>query len=230
MATSAQLEANRANAQLSTGPSSPEGKAKCSHNALKTGLTGRTILLPSDDVAAYQNLVSLTNKKFEPTTDEEKLLVQSIADTEWRLLRIPTLEAGIYAIGRVELAGECAFETDPSARAAMIEALIFRTYRKDLGNLALQESRLNKQLEKHKAQLDQLQEDRESLAVDRRNTAMLAFDRAKTKNERFNAAEFGSEFSEEYIGARHQAFRKRGWEALPQFDRAWKARTRSQAA
>jgi hypothetical protein len=230
MATPAQIEANRANAQLSSGPSSPEGKAKCSHNALKTGLTGRTILLPSDDVAAYQNLVALTKKKFDPSTDEEKLLVQSIADTEWRLLRIPTLEAGLYALGRNELAGECAFETDPQARAAMLEALIFRTYRKDLSNLALQESRLNKQLEKHKAQLNQLQQDRESLALERRNAAMLAFDAAKTKKEPFNAAEFGFEFSEDYISARHQAFRKRGWEALPQFDRAWKAKIRSQAA
>jgi hypothetical protein len=230
MATPAQLEANRANAQLSSGPSSPEGKAKSSHNALKTGLTGRTILLPSDDVAAYQNLISLIEKKFQPESGEEKLLVQSIADTEWRLLRIPTLEAGIYALGRVELAGECAFETDPQARAPMIEALIFRTYRKDLSNLALQESRLNRQLEKHKSALNQLLEDRESLAVDRRNNAMIAFDRAKTKNEPFNAAEFGFEFSAEYLGARLEAFRKRGWDALPQFDRAWKAKIRAQAA
>jgi hypothetical protein len=65
MATPAQIDANRANAQLSTGPSSPEGKAKSSHNALKTGLTGRTILLPTDDVAAYQNLVSLIEKMHE---------------------------------------------------------------------------------------------------------------------------------------------------------------------
>jgi hypothetical protein len=39
----ARLAANRANAQHSTGPTTPEGKAKSSHNAVKTGLTGRTI-------------------------------------------------------------------------------------------------------------------------------------------------------------------------------------------
>ena len=39
MATPSQVEANRANAQFSTGPSSPEGKLKISHNALKTGLS-----------------------------------------------------------------------------------------------------------------------------------------------------------------------------------------------
>jgi len=46
MASPNQLAANRANAQLSAGPTSSEGNAKISHNALKTGLTGRTVLLP----------------------------------------------------------------------------------------------------------------------------------------------------------------------------------------
>jgi hypothetical protein len=150
----AQLAANRANAQLSSGPSSPEGKLKVSHNALKTGLTGRTILLPSDDVAAYQSLVALINQKFNPGNDLEKHLPQSIADTEWRLLRIPTLEAGLYALGRNELAADC---PDPS----VLEALIFRTYQKDLRNLALQERRLRNQLKEDTAELCRLQQERQ---------------------------------------------------------------------
>jgi len=54
MSSPKQIEANRANSLLSTGPTSSAGKAKVAHNAVKTGLTGRTVLLPSDDVAAYQ--------------------------------------------------------------------------------------------------------------------------------------------------------------------------------
>ena len=147
MASEAQINANRANARLSTGPTSAAGKLKSSHNALKTGLTGRTILLPTDDVDAYRKLVAIIETKFAPETGAEKLIVQSIADIEWRLLRIPTLEAGIYALGRNELAAECSSETDPQVRAAMIEALIFRTHRKELNNLTLQENRLRRQLE-----------------------------------------------------------------------------------
>jgi hypothetical protein len=47
---------------------------------------------------------------------------ETIVDTEWRLLRIPDLEAGLYALGRDELAADCASETKPQARASMLNA------------------------------------------------------------------------------------------------------------
>jgi len=43
-------------------------------------------------------------QQYEPVGDEEQTLVQSLADTQWRLLRIPSLEAGICALGRLEFA------------------------------------------------------------------------------------------------------------------------------
>jgi hypothetical protein len=228
MATPSQVEANRANAQFSTGPSSPEGKLKVSHNALKTGLTGRTILLPSDDVAAYQNFTAITYNKFQPATDEEKLLVQSIVDTEWRLLRIPTLESALYGLGRNEFSAEASHEPNDQARAAALDAIVYRAYRKDFSNLALQENRLNRQLAKHTAQLAQLQSDRELLVNLRRNEAMVAFQKAKIAKQPFDAAEFGFEFSTEYLSARCEAFRQGSHTALPAFDRAWKTKLRSE--
>lgn len=76
MATPAQIAANQANAQLSTGPTSAEGKARCSHNAVKTGLTGQTILIPSESVGAYTAHIARINAKFNPATDEECTLVR----------------------------------------------------------------------------------------------------------------------------------------------------------
>ena len=51
MATAAQIEANRRNAQKSTGPKTDEGKARVRRNALKHGMTARTIMpvLPQED-------------------------------------------------------------------------------------------------------------------------------------------------------------------------------------
>ncbi|MHC4445109.1 MAG: hypothetical protein ACYTA5_21125 [Planctomycetota bacterium] len=44
-----QLQANRQNAKKSTGPKTPEGKARSSQNALKHGLLARQILINDDD-------------------------------------------------------------------------------------------------------------------------------------------------------------------------------------
>ena len=64
MASEAQTLANQKNAQLSTGPTTPDGKNRSSHNAVKTGLTGQTVLLPSDDAAAYQAHIARLNGQF----------------------------------------------------------------------------------------------------------------------------------------------------------------------
>src|SRR6185437_8296580 len=73
----AQVAANRANAQLSTGPSSNEGKATSCLNAVKTGLTGRTVLLHTDDAAEYQHYLAAYEKEFSPVGQRECDLVQS---------------------------------------------------------------------------------------------------------------------------------------------------------
>ena len=51
MATAAQIEANRRNAQKSTGPKTERGKARARRNAITHGMTARTILpvLPQED-------------------------------------------------------------------------------------------------------------------------------------------------------------------------------------
>jgi hypothetical protein len=211
MASLNQLAANRANAQLSTGPTSSEGKAKVSHNALKTGLTGRTVLLPTEDVAAYQAHVERILQQFTPESDEEKRLTQSLADTLWRLDRIPSLEAGIYAIGRRELAAQFADEEDEAVRKAMIEAQVFLTYRRDLNNLSVQEARLRRQYEKDEAELKRRTAERDKAARDRRTAenrrwqdAILHYRTARECGIAFDPTEIGFEFSAEEIAAREQ--------------------------
>lgn len=151
-----QLIANRQNAQLSTGPKSDEGKATSSLNAVKTGLTGRTVLLPTDDAAEYQCHVAAYTKEFQPVGQRECDLVQSIADTQWRLLRIPSLEAGIYALGHLEF-GAALEEHDAALRPGMIEVRTFLAYERQLRNLHLQESRLQRRREKEIAELREIQ-------------------------------------------------------------------------
>ena len=200
MATTAQINANRANAQLSTGPTSEAGRAKSSKNAVTTGLTGRTVLLPTEDAALYEAHCVEFLERYQPADEAEKTLVQSLADTEWRLQRIPSLEAGIYAIGRLELADLFPNEEE-SVRKQLIEAKIFLTYQRQLNNLSIQENRLRRQREKDLASLHQLQEARRQEARMRLDQAARQYIKAfrENRHEQFDPAEFGSVFSTEEI-------------------------------
>jgi hypothetical protein len=92
---------------------------------------------------------------------------------EWRLLRIPSLQSGIYALGRLQYAEK--FEDQPEAlRSTLLDAYIFQTSRRDLTNLSLQESRLRRQREKDLAELKQLQQERLAKPEARLNAAASA--------------------------------------------------------
>lgn len=158
-AQSIRLEANRANAQLSSGPRTEEGKAKPSLNAIKTGLTGRTVLLPGDDAAGYQRHLAAFEEEFQPAGLRECELVQSIADTWWRLCRIPALEMALFAKGRIEFANLFE-EEDLTARPHLIDAHTFLVYEKQIRNLQIQEARLARRREKEMAELHALQQQR----------------------------------------------------------------------
>ena len=98
---------SRNNALKSTGPITHSGRAISSLNAVKTGLTGRTVLLHSDDAAVYQQHIAAYQNEYTPVGLREQELVQSLADTQWRLQRIPGLEMAIYAHGRAESQDYC---------------------------------------------------------------------------------------------------------------------------
>jgi hypothetical protein len=191
----ARRNANRANAQHSTGPRTEEGKAKSSMNAVKTGLTGRTVVLPNEDIHAYYDHLDRHLADFAPATDKEKALVKTIADTEWRLLRIAPLEAGIYAVGRRKLADQFADEPDVFKREDLLTAEIFLTYRKDLSNLALQERRLRSQRKADIAELQQLQQERIQKRLDSIEHARTTVDRCAVLKREFDPPALGFDFT-----------------------------------
>src|SRR3954449_3294054 len=151
------LAANRANAQLSTGPTTIEGKAKSSLNAVKAGLTGRTVLLPSEDAALYEAHGERFQQELQPVGEREAQLVQNLADTQWRLNRIPGLEFGLFALGRKRYADQFEEEEDSQVRAALLDAHILMTEAKHFKNLPLQESRLRRQYQQDAKELRELQ-------------------------------------------------------------------------
>jgi hypothetical protein len=197
MSSDAQIKANRANAQLSTGPKSEDGKNKIAQNAVKTGLTGRTVLLPTDDVEQYRRHCERILAQLNPRTERERSLADSIAETEWRLLRIPVLESSIYAVGRRLVASQFADEEDPAVRASLVEGQVHLTYEKQLRNLAIQERRLRRQRQEDQAELARLQELRRSAM----HHAARHLDECEENGEEFRLEEFGFEITKQEIDA-----------------------------
>ncbi|MBV8867168.1 MAG: hypothetical protein JO210_17360 [Acidobacteriaceae bacterium] len=116
------------------------------------------MLLHSDDAAVYQQHIAAYQNEYAPVGLREQELVQSLADTQWRLQRIPGLEMAIYAHGRAENQDYCSQHATTGAN--LIELGTFLKYEKQLRNLQLQESRLQRRYEKEMAELRSLQKER----------------------------------------------------------------------
>jgi hypothetical protein len=96
MATEKQCEANRLNAQKSTGPKTPEGRAAVRLNGVKHGLTAETIVLKGESQADFTNMLESFEAEHAPTTPTEEALVVQLALANWRLRRLYHQEAGFY--------------------------------------------------------------------------------------------------------------------------------------
>ena len=96
MSSLKQIEANRLNAQHSTGPRSPEGKAVIRFNALKTGIDAQSQVIPGEDPAALALLAAEYYDRYQPATPEVRALVDTLVTAEWLQRRFRTLEAQLW--------------------------------------------------------------------------------------------------------------------------------------
>src|SRR5256885_214732 len=96
MATERQITANRQNAQKSTGPKTPEGRAAVRLNSLKHGLTAQTLVLPGEKEEEFNALLESLAGEHDPATATEEALVAQLAMATWRLRRLYHQEAGFY--------------------------------------------------------------------------------------------------------------------------------------
>ena len=154
------MDANRQNAQKSTGARTQAGKDKSKMNSQTHGLCSQAALLPSEDPIVYQAFIESIFAQWSPATDQENRLTEVIGTTEWRLRRIPGLEAGIYAVGLLENNNLFLDEPDSIKRDRNVQSKLYLLYEKQLKNLSLQERRLRSQHKADTTELKQLQQDR----------------------------------------------------------------------
>ena len=85
------LQANRLNAQKSTGPRTPEGKAVCSLNALTHGLRARKAVMVIEDRQAFDALCQELHEQWQPLTPSEIHMVEQMAVSRWKSARMENL-------------------------------------------------------------------------------------------------------------------------------------------
>jgi hypothetical protein len=147
-----------------TGPKSAEGKFRASQNSLKHGLTAKSILIPGEDPADWQQHLDSYLDQFLPATAPERDLVFRIAAAQWRIRRAIEIEAQILA-GRMEYEETNSKQTlTPGRLAATAYRRLSDEYR-SLNNLNLQECRLSREYDRALRQLNQLQERRRALSL-----------------------------------------------------------------
>jgi hypothetical protein len=93
-----QIEANRRNARLSTGPLTEEGKRHSRLNAVRHGLTTETVIDALEDAEDYAAFQLAVTSDYDARTAVERELVLRLASLLWRLRRVTAIESGLFKI------------------------------------------------------------------------------------------------------------------------------------
>ena len=170
MASDAQIRANRANAQKSTGARTPAGKDRSRLNATSHNITGTVSLRSGPEKAAFDAYFERLIPDFHTTTDLEYELASRVIDVMFRLARISILEGNILSVeiseapsaaGSNNAAGtnNDAAGTNNAAAGidqAIAQAKTFIRESRTISNLSLYEQRLSRTLRNDLATLNQL--------------------------------------------------------------------------
>ncbi len=115
MTSERQISANRLNARKSTGPRSESGKLCSRQNAIRHGLTAKTVIGVLEDPCDYAVFEAAIIADYAPRSMVEHELVVRLASLLWRLRRATSIETGLLEVqGEIQRSRKDAAETMPS--------------------------------------------------------------------------------------------------------------------
>ncbi len=196
---SSNAEINRENAQHSTGPKTEEGKKNSSLNALRHGLTGQIVVMPSEDLAAYQLHLAAFKTDLGPQGSIEAHLVQSLADTAWRLNRVAALETNLLTLGIAHPSDP--FGVPQQIQDALSIAAALESQAKALSSLSMHTQRLSRQFERTVNQLREIQKARREQEAQAMDQALDLLETAERNGEPYDPSTDGFVFSNPEITA-----------------------------
>jgi hypothetical protein len=182
MAGDAQINANRSNAQKSTGPRTKVGKAVVARNAIKHGLFAHQDVIAEEDPQQYEEHRRRFLAELSPAGEKQGLLAGRIVSLAWRLKRAERLQNELfdYLLAREVERSMDAFLDDMNAKdlkrmhesvetdpAYAVGRMIARDYRgaKTLDRMTLHERRLEGSLYRTMRELDRVQSGRETYSA-----------------------------------------------------------------
>jgi hypothetical protein len=98
MSSFRQIEANRRNARLSTGPATEDGKKRSRQNAVRHGLTSETVIDALEDAEDYAAFEMAVTADYAAQSAVERELVLRLASLLWRLRRATAIETGVFKL------------------------------------------------------------------------------------------------------------------------------------
>ncbi len=206
MTRSQRRQINRANAQHSTGPKTEEGKKQSSLNALRHGLTGQIVVMPTEDLAAYQSHLKSFTDEYHPKGATEANLVQALADASWRLNRVAALETNLLTLGTTNVSPITG--ADQQIQDAMSTVAALESQSKALSNLSLHSQRLSRQFERTVTLLRDLQATRQEKEKQDLESLVNVIEMHESKGEPYDPSADGFPFSpaqiNEAIQSRHR--------------------------
>ena len=154
MATESQINANRENAKLSTGPQTEEGKARSSRNNTKFGLFTTNNCVQPEDKEDYDNFCSKLWNTLAPADPVEEVTAAEFVRNAWRLRRCAMAEESLGEfVARFQASQNKARGTDHPAA----DPMIYPTYLP--AQTAIDRARTSAQngMRRAKADLDKMQ-------------------------------------------------------------------------
>jgi len=150
MSTESQIKANRKNAKKSTGPKTPEGKAKSAQNATTHGLTASSDVIQGESQEEFDAHYHGIVEDFAPRNTIEAFLADRVATLAWRLKRAGRMQNQVlngllldhpYILENRGCLYEEPSNHDPDVRLGAVINRDFR-FKEILERLTLYESRI----------------------------------------------------------------------------------------
>jgi hypothetical protein len=156
MRTPAQIEASKRNGARSNGPTTTEGRAKSSQNAIRHGLTShKVIVIDGESKEEWETFQREFLLKFQPRDFVEERIVIEMAVCRWRLERVWAMQTAALNQGITD-ALPVVEEQFEEYDVALVQAWAHIARKPDLQGLDQHETRLSRRFDRALRNLNEL--------------------------------------------------------------------------